>query len=469
MYFVKGSEYPNGELRAVVYTLPSVPFSYDETHETYLENGETILSRELFQAEEEECSLLDIGSKLETPQEKADVLQKPGWGILPKARRFSRYAKRVLMRAGGVFRRDGLSPKNCLFLTGTIPGSTEAAFETVARYSAFLVHGLKAWINKHIPSKFDFYVWEHQKRGALHLHYCVYTPDAVARKFVCENFPKQWINLLKRVSVKAGEDIFDTGRGYSWLPREAEKHQYAQTVEKDVSAYLAKYCSKNAGAKRDGESTKFYSPSRWYGVSRPLLKKLRELSVEKIYAFASKRQALKLYEDMLGFIANVSDRCYEYMCHVTGLPAFVAFNSHYSMEKLCLMTHPENSQPTKDSKTTLKRSEWINGVLRSLMMKYSITPYLLSKNSSSVAVLAGEKLLGSMSLSILETMELIHAVRWSLWYRYRDRQQPSELPKVLAGLDDTYKRILTLKIQAMMTGTEPITDLDNFTVDCKDL
>ena len=183
MYCLKLQSFPNEEIRAVVYRLPNPvnPLSHVETDET-----------------QPEAPLLDIGEIFESHLPAKEAEPKAGWGGLPRGRIFSRRGKRKLQRAGGVFTKLEYKPSQVLFLTGTLPGSTPEAFETMARYSGFLVHSLKAWLNDRIPHKLDFYVWEHQKRGALHLHYGIYCPDKAIGESYIASFPGYWCRLLKR-------------------------------------------------------------------------------------------------------------------------------------------------------------------------------------------------------------------------------------------------------------------------------
>jgi hypothetical protein len=218
---------------------------------------------------------LDITSKLDPSTER------PGYGGLPTSTRFGNAARRTLSRASGVLEKDGIPPGDCLFLTGTIPGSTIDAFDAVACWSSWIVHEVKKWINKQgVVGNYSLYVWEFQKRGALHLHYFVHVPDEQARQKILWKWTIKWASLITEVGRKFGCDTWEKRDGSSWSEFPGIIQAPAQFVKKSVGAYLSKYLSKNAptnGQRNDGNDM-FLSPVRWWGVSRPLLKRMNELT-----------------------------------------------------------------------------------------------------------------------------------------------------------------------------------------------
>lgn len=467
VFCLKLVQYPNEEIRVTPYRPVVKPFSYDETDETHSEISTCVPYGMYLAPEESDRSLLDIGSKVATGKRTGLGSGKPGWGGLPKSKPFSRYGRRTLLRVGGVFNQPGFSTDKTIFLTGTLPGSTKEAFETIARYSAYLVHRLKSWVNKRSKGQYDFYVWEHQKRGALHLHYAVYVNDYETGESIIQDFPHEWCRLLKSVGALSGVDLFDTGKGYSHEESTVIGCQYAQRVRLDVSRYLSKYVSKQGKGDTVDANTALYCPSRWYGVSRPLLAKLRELTITRIFHIASLREVHKRCEEIYGYLANLANVCHAYKCKYTGLQICVAYQSHWSLDTLCLRLNLMNNQSKKESTKSVKCSEWTSLYLLSKMKQYSMTPHRLSKNSSVIAVLAAEKLYQSVLPSISEAMEITHAIRWTLWYQFRDRYQPASYQKDMETLDELYSKLLTLKLRANKRGDEPLTDLDEYTVDKK--
>lgn len=191
-----------------------------------------------------------------------------GYGSLPsKPTVFGLNAKRSLIRSGGALEKTAPTEET-LFLTGTLPGSTEDSFRAIACYSAYIVNSLKAWIANYVPQKLDFYCWEYQKRGALHLHYAVWVPSDESRNHIIAAFHGWWVQILHRVGDMASVDMFRKNETHTWLTDTSKVRAVAEVCRKSVARYLAKYLSKSASPTRG--SARAFSPSRWWGVSRPL-------------------------------------------------------------------------------------------------------------------------------------------------------------------------------------------------------
>lgn len=252
--------YPNNEIRAVFCSMPpSKPIDYSQPE--FTEPLEPCLKNPPLS--------LGLNSK--------PVRSTVGYGSLPSKKTvFGLNAKRQIVRSGAAMEKSVSSPSECIFLTGTLPGSTPESFAAIASYSAYIVNNLKAWIAKRIPSKLDFYCWEYQKRGALHFHYCIHAPDSDARLHILDGFREWWINTLKRVGSLAGVDLFRKNDRYTHLQDLSKVRAVAEICRKSPSRYMAKYLSKTAG-KLKGRAI-FFTPSRWWGVSRPLKKILDSLS-----------------------------------------------------------------------------------------------------------------------------------------------------------------------------------------------
>lgn len=200
-----------------------------------------------------------------------------GYGSLPiKPTAFGPNARRQIMRAGGALDSSITDPSECLFLTATLPGSTEAAFKAIAAWSGYIVNSLKAWISNHISAKLDFYCWEYQRRGALHLHYCVHAQDAAARTHIQRGFKDWWIGILHRVGEKSLTDLFRKNSKYTHLSDPSQVRAVAEVCRKSPARYLAKYLSKSA--KKPKGRGRFFTPSRFWGTSRPLKALLQKLT-----------------------------------------------------------------------------------------------------------------------------------------------------------------------------------------------
>lgn len=264
--------------------------------------------------------LLVRGAILETPLPDGYALPG-GYGREGRSSIFSRHARRVLIEAGAAL--DESAPRDeCLFITLTHPGSTNESFKALAEWSGYIVHRFKSWIAKKVPSKLDFYTWEWQKRGALHLHYCVHCPSLEAFKEIQASVKKEWIRLIDSVCERSGVDLWGRGSGGSWSGYKSVVRVEAARVKKSVASYLAKYLSKASKIGVDGEGRRFF-PSRWYGVSRGLRDKIRDLSVSLIVGASWSYRAARLqYDDIFQELGLWADRVYEYKCGPTqGLSA----------------------------------------------------------------------------------------------------------------------------------------------------
>jgi len=209
---------------------------------------------------------------------------RPGWGTLGRETQFGLNARRTMVRAGGVAEADGHNPGEWLFLTGTLPGGTPEAMRALAEWSSALIDRLKSWISKHELATESMYCWEFQGRGALHLHYCVRIKGGEANHRILDGFSDWWISAIERISSDSSTDCFEwANRKGSWRGRKEVIQSVAIRCEKPPSRYLSKYLSKGA-IKREKKIAKkaknLFYPVRWWGVSRPLLRRLRELTKE---------------------------------------------------------------------------------------------------------------------------------------------------------------------------------------------
>jgi hypothetical protein len=201
-----------------------------------------------------------------------------GYGGLPKARPFSLYARRMLSRSGGCFCPS--DEKRTVFLTGTLPGSTEAAMEALSKWSSWFVHRLLEAIPRcagHRASDLLWmWVWEYQGRGALHWHGVVECPDAESAQGLLDGFRSVWVAAIAALSEKSGVDCCERRRGGSWRSQPDKWRIDSQIAAASPSQYLAKYLSKDAGK---ASVAGFFPPCRWYGISRRLLQELRSKTV----------------------------------------------------------------------------------------------------------------------------------------------------------------------------------------------
>lgn len=246
-------------------------------------------------AGEAEVTPLDSNSQFEESKKV-----KNGYGAIPeKWPSFTAKARRQLnLRASAisnVFDKD-----NQVFITGTLPGSTDAAIAEFAKWSSWFMHRVQVWLFDNFSLDADYRhmtkatdkkkkrfclhcaVWEHQKRGALHYHGLVATMKPLE---LMEKFKPFWIGLLEQKSSETGVDLFRKNDDWTWRIKatdtEAMKEYkfskiqvISQQVYSNISSYLSKYLSKDA-SKEPEDMIKNPPPARWWACTRAL-KKLSE-------------------------------------------------------------------------------------------------------------------------------------------------------------------------------------------------
>jgi hypothetical protein len=257
-------------------------------------------------------SLLDITSKLETPppgrQEYLDEIRpedspKVGFGRPGEGNGFSTNGRRRLMRAGAVLDSLTETPDQVLFCTGTLPGSTYESKLAIAAWSGWVVHAVKAWMAKRVPSKHDMYVWEFQKRGALHLHYAILVKDESTRKRIISEWKSQWERIIDGISRRSGVDCWRKNSDYTHAIDKSVLQADCQECTKSIARYLSKYVSKSQKQYLENHWAKC-KPSRFWGISRPLCALLTEQTQTETIRLANRREFEAGYEDCLSVVQS---------------------------------------------------------------------------------------------------------------------------------------------------------------------
>ena len=251
--------------------------------------------------------LLDYNSQVET----ARRVRLSGFGEFAlRPTRFGKRGKDSIQRCARALDEEVSRPGDILFLTGTLPGTGNDQYAAIASYSSYIVHRLKAWVAKRVPSKYDFYCWELQKRGALHIHYAVHCPDPSAAEYILSEFHTQWCRLLDYVSQQTGVDLYlNNDKGFSHAKDKSKVQAKAERVEKGVGNYLGKYLSKSSAGIASG---RHFAPCRWWGVSRPLRSLEKSKRQELHLIFMSKRPWLSCAEDMAHWLHQIGVVCHDW-------------------------------------------------------------------------------------------------------------------------------------------------------------
>jgi hypothetical protein len=241
---------------------------------------------------------LDILKKSQQAKRK----ERP-WGRSQTPKAFVYSAGQKILNGGAVIDK-ACGAKNSTMLTLTLPGGTEEAIKALADWSGYIVNRMIQVVRRvEDPDApiYWFFVWEHQKRGALHMHMCLgWRTDQEKREQLARKLKDKFYDVLLGLLARAGVDMFARrGFGGSWrfLP---EKWKWdIQQIEKAVAPYFAKYCQKNreynggdegkqiARVQRQGKKLfsvskgdVVYYPSRYWGSSQTVKKAVKFLTRE---------------------------------------------------------------------------------------------------------------------------------------------------------------------------------------------
>lgn len=220
---------------------------------------------------------LDILSDFQRPRKEQNNARRPGWGIDPSLTKFGAYARHTLLEAGSVASRRYAALGKGVEVTLTIPGHSDSAFRSVARWSGYLVNRLLQAVRRH-PTHIEwFYVWELQARGALHIHLAICGDTQERLLQLGRKVRKLWFRLMEEVGKFEATDMFIRRGGFGRNTyRQFLKGNHVAEVRKSLAAYFAKYLSKGATGKKDKKIVHPYHPARWWGISRTLLKAVKK-------------------------------------------------------------------------------------------------------------------------------------------------------------------------------------------------
>lgn len=261
------------------------------------------------------------------------VKRERSWGKLQKDKTLTRNARQKILEAGAVIDKH-VGTHNAFELTLTLPGSGWDAYDVVSRWSGYIVNRLTQIIRRAEKKGVEvhwFFVWEHQKRGALHMHWCIAVEsDWRIANCLCLELRAKWFELLEELSVKTHIDLFKK-RGFSGTWRHSpEMWQYnIARVRKNVAAYFSKYCGKHgdidrlntrrrAHQKRIAEkypnspdSARVYSlsPTRYWGCGMRTKRLCAYYRVTIRFDVASPREGDFICKIIHKWISDLSAKC----------------------------------------------------------------------------------------------------------------------------------------------------------------
>lgn len=219
---------------------------------------------------------LVITSELQEHPPRREGRTKEDYSKPIERTRFTRNARHRLLEAGSICEeRRGTGLKG-VFVTFTLPGSCFPAYVALAQYSGFVANRLCQCIRDYKWSESYFWVWERQKRGALHMHLFILLREGTELDCYREPLRLSWYSALRDVGESSGADMFRHKDGMYCTASHHWRYDY-QEVRKGVANYLSKYVSKNAECGfseglEDGDAGIF--PRRWWYMSRDLTQEI---------------------------------------------------------------------------------------------------------------------------------------------------------------------------------------------------
>lgn len=229
------------------------------------------------------------------PETFESVPVAPGYGLVARPGKGLGKGAQKLRKIGAAIAAE-FPKENCAFFTGTLPGSSERAIRDFARVSSYVQHLFKAKIRKEFGySPSSFYVWEHQRRGALHWHACFAMGSPWDALWLQAKSRDWWYECLLQAEENFGAELWERSDLKPW-----RKSRYevlvtdCQIVEKDVGAYLAKYLEKDLPWFARTKAGNLYSPPRYWGATNSARKLARELSALETREIDSYSKAVKV-------------------------------------------------------------------------------------------------------------------------------------------------------------------------------
>lgn len=249
---------------------------------------------------------------------------RPGYGMQPRKTKFGLRACRTILRVGGVM--DGLSGWNTC-ITLTLPASTVESYQTLSDYSSYCVDRFKSWLKDQVRDRENFryfYVWELQKRGALHLHLCVNSPSRAVLQRLREGSKSAWIRTLLRVEELSGCNMFAGRNNRDWRYHPEKIQVDVQVVRTSVAAYFAKYCSKDKRMRGSGVRVES-RPVRWWGCSRLLLGEMRAASTIQSTPHMHPGQCMSVFSRLVGEVCQRTEKTHIFEERYSRMSQFVGY------------------------------------------------------------------------------------------------------------------------------------------------
>jgi len=230
---------------------------------------------------------------------------------------FSQYrlnpSKQFGYRAGQAIREAGAAMelvcgrdmRFCHCTTLTLPANTRAAFECLAAYSSYAVNRLFQMLRRRYPdTNYWFFVWEFQKRGALHLHIAHYHPDESEGMLIGNLLIEQWHKILCDISDNSGVWML-SDKCVGDYAIQSYYQYHTQPIQKSVAGYFAKYAGKASNSEENSyvrKHSETLAPKRYWGSSFQLKEIVKTNSYTSLFDIHSASEAERRYQEILSII-----------------------------------------------------------------------------------------------------------------------------------------------------------------------
>ena len=210
--------------------------------------------------------------------------RKPKSSNLNKPKSFTKSSGQRLRECGAAIDSISSEPRFTHCVTLTLPANTQEAFAALASQSGYIPNRLFQPIRRDCGDMcMWFYVWEYQKRGALHLHIALYHPDESEGLWISQKIVNQWHKILCDVGVRTNTDMFVKKDRKSSTIRSNHQH-HCQPMQKSLGAYFSKYAGKKE-SKQEWYCRRF-PVSRFWGSSRNVKEVVRSMSFAQIWEYS---------------------------------------------------------------------------------------------------------------------------------------------------------------------------------------
>jgi len=198
-------------------------------------------------------------------------------------------------------------------VTLTLVGDTKEAFECLAANSGYVINRLFQIVRR----KFDgcknwFFVWEYQKRGALHLHICIQHEHSNTCAKMGVYLVQQWYKVLQDIEDKTGVDMFVRRDKKTYTPRQKWQSRN-EPMRKSAGGYFSKYASKASNKKERNHIYHLaskYPPSRFWGSSQSVKIIVKSEAFDFRFENSNPEYSEKFYNGIRAIIAEFEIEAY---------------------------------------------------------------------------------------------------------------------------------------------------------------